>query len=134
MVVLVCLSIGCVLLVGLGLSLRTRSLLLHLSSEYGLSEVSKETEQEGDEGSTQSLVIGGLVWSRAFSLHRDDAGVVIHPGPWLRRLGSGSSRLPWERLELERTGRRYCTLRIGEIWISGPAKVLLPPDRMSASP
>jgi hypothetical protein len=115
------------LFLGLGLCLRTRALLLRLSSDYPAPD---EAMEEGEE--RQGLVIGGLVLPRGFRLSPMAKGLLITPGPWFSRLGTAPISVPWEGMVVENRGRKSCTLLLGQLWISVPASALHRPEAESS--
>jgi hypothetical protein len=120
------LSIPVVGMLGLGLSLRTRAILLQLSSNFPAPDDLPEQGQD-----RQSLVLGGLVLPRGFTITSTESGLLISPGTWLRRLGTAPISVPWDAAVVESRGKKNCTIRLGEIWVSGPTYSLLGPDSES---
>ena len=120
------LGVCSLLFLGLCLCLRTRALLLRLSSDFPAPD---EEMEEGDE--RHGLVLGGLVLPRGFRLSPLESGLLITPGPWFSRLGTGPISVPWSAMVLESQGRKSCTLRLGDLWISVPASSMVRPGTES---
>ena len=109
------------LVLGLILSWRTRSTLLSLSAQF-------PTEEVCSDGSfaPQSLVINGLILPGCIFLERKKEGLWLGPSPWLSTLGAAPMLIPWSACSMERQSRRWCTLRVGDVWLSGPSDRLQP--------
>lgn len=108
-------------LLGLFLSWRTRSTFLALSARFPTDELEPTGAMD-----PQSLVINGMVLPGCFFLQRREEGLWVGPSALLSALGAAPVLIPWSACSIERQNRAWCTLRIGNVWLSGPLDRLQP--------
>lgn len=83
-----------------------------------------ETAPDAVRKSFQSIRVGLMNLGASVHLAVDEKHLHIVPARYLRLFGAQPASVPWERMEVEKSGRRWVTVRIGADRLMGPAWAL----------